>query len=120
VTPLINERIGGTLWVIWFVSWVVVSLGATLYFRGNKHVELKRRFYRWSGVACGTTFFFLIALSGMPWPGLLIFGAFVVLIIYLNIRNTTFCDACGRTVHNQMWLGRIEYCAKCGAKLPDK
>lgn len=117
---LIDERIGGVLWIVWLVSCVVISLGALFYFRGNKHVGQKRRFYRWSSITYGAMFFFLIALSGMPWPVLLIFGAFIALIIYLNIRNTTFCEACGRTVYNNMWFSRIEYCAKCGAKLPEK
>jgi hypothetical protein len=119
MVPLIDERIGGALFIVWIVSGVVVSLLSLLYFRGGKNVRLKRQFYKWWGVAYGTMFFFLIALSGMPWPVLLFFGAFIALITYLNIRNTTFCDVCGKTVYNHMWFSRIEYCAKCGAKLPD-
>ncbi|MFN2596360.1 MAG: hypothetical protein ABR563_04145 [Pyrinomonadaceae bacterium] len=118
-TALIDERIGGALWIIWFVSWVILSLGSRLYFRGNKNIRLKKRFYKWSSLAYGAMFFFLIALSGMPWFILLIFGAFIALIMYLNIRNTNFCEACGRTIYNYMWLDKAEYCAKCGAKLPD-
>jgi amino acid transporter len=119
-TALIDERIGGALWIIWFVSWVIISFGSSLYFRGNNNVRLKRQFLKWSVIGSGTTFFFLIALSGLPWFILLIFGAFIALIMYLNIRNTILCDACGRTFYNYMWFSKIEYCAKCGAKLPDK
>ncbi|MDQ3819992.1 MAG: hypothetical protein M3362_20275 [Acidobacteriota bacterium] len=117
MTPLIDERIGGALWIIWFVSSVVISVGALLYFRRNKNVRLKRQFHKWFQIAYATMFFFLIALSGMPWPVLLIFGSIIALIAYFNIKNTIFCEACGRTVYNHMWVGRAEYCAKCGAKL---
>jgi len=120
VTPLIDERIGGALWGIWFVSGLVINLGAYFYFRRNKNVRLKKQVYKRLSIAYGIMFVLLMALSGIPWPVLLIFGAFVALINYFNIKRTTFCEACGRTVYNSMWIGKPEYCAKCGAKLPDK
>ena len=117
---LIDEQTGGALWICFFILWVAVGLVNYLYFRGSTDGGRKRRIHRWMVAAYGTTYFLLIALSIGPSPVLLFFGAFIALIIYLNIRNTTFCDACGRTVYNHMWLGKADYCAKCGAKLVDK
>jgi hypothetical protein len=117
---LIDERIGGALWIIWFVAWNIIGLVGLFYFRRNKNIELKKRFYKWSAIGTGATFFLLIALLNMPWFILLFFGAFIALIMYMNVRNTIICEACGKTIYNHMWFGKIEYCAKCGAKLPDR
>jgi hypothetical protein len=117
MTPLIDERLGGMLWIIWFVLCLAISLFAWFYFRGNKDVGRKKLFHRRIVIIGGATFFLLIALSGMPWPFLLIAGAFIALIMYMNIRNTMFCGSCGRTTYNYEWWSRIEFCSKCGAKL---
>lgn len=117
---LIPEQIGGALWFIFIASWVIVALTSWIYFRFNNNIGLKRRFHKWGVIVYGTMFFFLIALSMGPSLFLLLFGAAIVLIMYLNIRNTIFCDACGKVTYLNMWFSKIEYCARCGAKLPDK
>ena len=117
---LISEHTGGLLWIIWFGSSVVIGLGSLAYFRIYPDVNLKRRFHRWFTIAYGAVFFLLIFLSMGASPPLLVFGAAIVLITYLNIRNTIFCDACGKTTYNHAWFDKAEYCAKCGARLPQK
>src|SRR5215510_4078453 len=90
---LIPEKIGGALWIIFVASWVIIGLISWIYFRFNTNIELKRRFHKWGVIVYGTMFFFLVALSMGPSLFLLLFGAAIVLIMYLNIRNTLFCDA---------------------------
>ena len=41
----------------------------------------------------------------------------VALITWLNIRAIRFCDACGRTLHNQNPFSLPTFCSKCGAPL---
>ena len=117
---LIPEQIGGALWFIFIASWAIVALISWIYFRFNNNIGLKRRFHKWGVIVYGTMFFFLISLGMGPSFFLLLFGAAIVLIMYLNIRNTIFCDACGKVTYFNMWFSKIEYCARCGAKLPDK
>jgi len=117
---LISESTGGLLWIVWFVSSVLIGLGSVVYFRMYPNVNLKRQFHRWFTIAYGVAFFLLIFVSmGASLP-LLLFGAGIVLITYLNIRNTVLCDACGKTTYNYSWFSKIEYCARCGARLPQK
>lgn len=119
---LIPEQIGGALWVIFIASCVIIGLISWLYFRGNTNIDLKRRFHKWSAIVYGAMFFLLIAITfvGRLSPILLFFGAAIALLTYLNIRNTVFCNACGKVTYFNMWFSKIEYCAKCGEKLPDR
>jgi Na+/proline symporter len=117
---LISESTGGLLWIIWFASSVLIGLGSVAYFRMYPDINLKRRFHRWFTIACGAGFFLLIILSMGVSPPLLLFSAAIVVITYLNLRNTIFCDACGKTTYNYSWFSKIEYCARCGARLPQK
>lgn len=118
---LIPEQIGGALWIIFVASWVIIGLISWLYFRGNTNIDLKRRFHKWSAIVYGAMFFFLIALSFAGFSFfLLFFGAAIALITYLNIRNTIFCNACGKQSYNYKWFSKIEYCARCGVKLHDR
>jgi hypothetical protein len=41
----------------------------------------------------------------------------VVLISYLNIKVTKFCDNCGARLYNHTWFAPMRSCSKCGAEL---
>ena len=114
---LVSEQTVVLLWIIWLVSSVLISLGSFVYFRMYPDIDLKRRFHRWFTIAYGTSFFLLIVLSEGASPISLLFGTVVVIVTYLNIRNTVFCDACGKATYNHAWFRKAEYCAKCGARL---
>ena len=94
---LISESTGGLLWIVWFASSVLIGLGSVAYFRIYPDVNLKRRFHRWFTIAYGVAFFLAMFFSMGASPPLLLFGAAIVVITYLNIRNTVFCDTCGKT-----------------------
>jgi hypothetical protein len=118
---LIAENTIGLLWVIWFGSFVVIGLISIPYFRSSyTNVNLKRQFHRWWTIGYGATMFLLIALSIDASLALLLFGPVIALIIYLNIRNTTFCESCGKSVYNHFLATKPEYCARCGERLPCK
>ena len=120
MTPLVSEHLGGLLWFIWFGTSVLIFVVSAIYFRLYPNPNLKRGFRRGFTIAYGAAFFVLIVLSIGRNPVVLVFGAIIALITYLNIRNTVFCDACGKTTYNHAWFERAEYCAKCGARLPQK
>jgi len=117
---LTRENIIGLLWIIWFVSFIIIGIASIPYFRANPNIDLKRRFHTWWTIGYGATFFLLAVLSMGASPALLLFAPVIAVIVYLNIRNTTFCDACGKAVYNYFLATKPEYCARCGARLPQK
>ena len=40
-----------------------------------------------------------------------------VLIAYLNVRNTFYCDSCGKRSTSHNWFTRSFHCPHCGYKL---
>ena len=117
---LITESTLALLFIIWFGSFFVIGLVSIPYFRAYPNVNGKRRFHRWWTIGLGSTFFFLMALSMGASLVLLLFGPFIAFIVYLHIRNTTFCEACGESFYNRFVASRPDYCARCGSKLPRK
>jgi hypothetical protein len=41
----------------------------------------------------------------------------IVLIGFLNLRVTFFCDGCGKMTQSQDWFSPTCYCPRCGHKL---
>lgn len=41
----------------------------------------------------------------------------VIVISYLNIKMTKFCDNCNATLYNHNWFSPMQFCSKCGAAL---
>jgi hypothetical protein len=118
---IIPENIRGTLLIIFFASWAIVRLIGWLYFLGNKNIDLKRRFNKWTVIVYAIMFFFLVAPGSESPPFVLLFvAAAIALVVFLNLRNTIYCNDCGKVYYHQGWFNRVKYCAKCGAKLPDK
>jgi hypothetical protein len=102
---------------IFFIFWIALGIAGSILFYFNKNVQFKKKYFRWYVILAGVLFT-LFAGMGAPWQVVLFFILPAVsLITFLNIRNTTFCDNCGRTVFNNTWFSKAEYCAKCGAKL---
>lgn len=101
--------------VILHVLFAVAGLVGGLYFMLSRDAERKQRFHVPYLVGLGVlllTWFFasdaLFAVVGVP---------AVAAIIWLNIRNTRFCPACGRTNYNAEWWTTQKYCSGCGAAL---
>jgi hypothetical protein len=45
----------------------------------------------------------------------------VAMIIWVNMRNTKYCDKCNATIYNHNWITEtISYCPRCGASLEPK
>ena len=100
-----------------FVIWIALSLGGTLFFVFSKDLALKKALFPRLTIGAGVLFGLAVATAA-PWPAALLFAPFIALISWLNIRMTRFCDACGRMLINQMWWSKMAFCPYCGTKLP--
>ena len=104
---------------VFFVVWIVLGITGFFLFYVSKNVQFKRKYFPWYVILGGVIFVLFGLGMGLPVAMLFIMLPVVTLITLLNIKSTRFCDNCGRTIINQMWFSKVEYCAKCGAKLND-
>ena len=107
------------LFPIFFVIWVALGVAGFFLFYVSKNVQFKKRFFPWYVILAGVLFISFTLVMGFPLGVLYFMVPAVALITFLNIKSTKFCGNCGRTVINQMWFTKVEYCEKCGAKLND-
>ena len=102
---------------IFFVAWIALGVAGFFLFYVSKNVQFKKRYFPWYVILGGVLFISFGLGMGFPLEMLYFMVPAVALITFLNIKSTKFCDNCGRTIINQMWFTKVEYCAKCGAKL---
>ena len=100
--------------------WILLGLGGFWLFSVSRNVAFKRKYFPWYVGLAGVLFIGFGAAMGVHPLGMAIMVPSVVLITFLNLRATQFCDACGRTVVQQMPFSRAEFCSKCGARLGDR
>jgi hypothetical protein len=102
------------------VSWIAFGLVSWLWIATRSSAEEKRLWHRRFIIVAGILFGAFISFSLVSWgqsQALLIFLPAIVLIGYLNIRFTFFCDACGKTIFSQALFSSGHYCSNCGNKL---
>lgn len=109
----------GGIFPVFYVVWISLGLAGFFLFYLSKDVTFKKKYFPWYVVLAGFLFVSFGLISGLPLRLLYIMVPAVALITFLNIRSTKFCDSCGRTMIDQNWFSKVEYCAKCGAKLND-
>ena len=102
---------------IFFVVWIALGVAGFFLFYVSKNVQFKKRYFPWYAILAGVLFISFGLGMGFPLEILYFTVPGVALITFLNIRSTKFCDNCGRTIINQAWFSKVEYCGKCGAKL---
>jgi hypothetical protein len=112
--------------MILFAIVTAVGMGIGLYFQFSRNAAFKRRWFTRVCALWMTVFLILsntmVVLRTRDLKSLrflVVEVPFVALILYLGVKNTRFCDHCGRTVNNPQWpfrrVGR--YCPYCGAEL---
>ena len=100
-----------------FGIWILLGIGGALFFYGSENAALKRKLYPLfllliTAVFLGFTFFLQGSLP-------LFLTVAVVVIGFMNLRMTRFCDACGRMVVSRAFFVAPKFCQGCGAKLTD-
>jgi len=106
-----------TVFPVFFVIWIALGILGLVYFNSDKSVAEKRRYFPRFVIGAGALFALVVFLM-VPWGAGLLFAPFVVLVTWMNLRMTRFCD-CGRVVVNQTWWRKMIYCPFCGKKLDE-
>lgn len=107
-----------TVELIVIAAWIALMVASFFLFYVNKNVRFKKKWFPRFVVLIGVLFIAFVVWMGAP-LAVLFFMVPVIALTFLNIRMTSFFDNCGRTITNQMFFSKPEYCAKCGAKLND-
>ena len=103
---------------IFFVFWAILGLGSFLFFQFYKNTKIKKKVLPVFVIFAGLIFMsFVVFMAGFSYEVLWIMVPAIALISFLNIRNTKFCDNCGKMIYNNNWFSKQEFCSKCGMKL---
>ena len=100
--------------VVFMICWIVIGIASWIFYAKASY-ETKKSAHPFLIVTFG-----LIFLGFTEWimqgkvP--LFVVAAIVVIMYLNFRNTLFCKQCGATIYSRGFT-RSEFCPKCGAPL---
>ncbi len=105
------------VFTVFFPIFAVIAIGGVIFFYLNRNVNLKRKVLVPGFVISSLIFLGFIYSMKLPNNVFWIAVPAVILISYLNIRVTKFCDSCGRTIIGQNPFSPPNYCSKCGAPL---
>jgi hypothetical protein len=105
-------------------TWIVLFCVNVYVLFGRRDASFKRKWFRRMVFLTSGLFILFVAAiaasSGLPipWPFLLCFLVpTVILIAWLNLKLTKFCDHCGATILPGNFLVRPRYCPRCGTPL---
>lgn len=105
-------------------TWITLAVVGLVASR-RMGAAAKRWWWPRAMILVGALFVFfsttLTVLESRSWSSLgilIVVVPAVVLISYLNIRFTKFCDKCGATLYSHNWFVPMTFCSKCGAELP--
>jgi len=105
------------IFLIFFSAGVVLGIISLIIFFVGKDAQLKRKLWKPFVIGTGALFLGFVYLMGVSGEAFYIMASAVILISFLNIRTTKFCDACGKKIINKNSFVKPEFCSKCGEKL---
>ena len=108
----------GGVFAVFFVFWIALGLGSFLFFQFSRDAKLKRRIWPILIICIAIIFgCFVLYMTGGDARVLFIMIPAIILISFLNLRTTRFCNSCGKTLHRQPVFSRPQFCPYCGAQL---
>ena len=117
----ISQSVGGPPpeFIAFMVFWGILGLSSFLFFHFNHNATLKRNVFPVFIILIGVIFGgFVYYIMGRQHPQVLLpLVPALIVISFLNIRTTRFCDACGKTLYRQPIFTRTQYCSHCGSEL---
>ena len=118
------RNFAGAVTGLFVATWIVLGIIGFATFFLNRDAALKRKWFPRYIVLVGILFVLFVTAEAVAGakssasPGMLVLMVpTVVLISYLNLKFTKFCDECGDTIIEQNWFSPTRFCSKCGAKL---
>jgi len=106
------------LFAVFLVFWAALAIGSFLFFQFSRDAKLKRRVWPVLIIGSGVIFgSFVLYMTRGDTRILYIMIPAIILISFLNLRRTRFCDSCGRSLHWQPVFSRPQFCPHCGAQL---
>jgi hypothetical protein len=123
----VDDHAAGSLTAIvtavFFGTWIVLGI-ASVVASWTMRAATKRRWMPIYVVLIGvlflgfsTTLMYLGSRSLASLGMLFVMVPAIVLISYLNIKLTKFCDACDATLFSSNWFMPMKFCPRCGAPL---
>ena len=107
------------LFFVFIAVWAVLGIGGAMFFTRSRDAALKRRLYPVFLIGAALVFAgFVIAVTKGAGIGPVLMIPILIVIVALNLRQTKFCDACGRTVRGSSPTALPKFCLHCGAPLP--
>lgn len=101
------------------IALLILMIGGFYITSINKDVSIKKTWYPWTVIGSGLVFILLINSRVDSMVYLVIVTIFVSISTLISLRNTSFCDECGKMVRSRNPFVPPEVCSKCGAKLKD-
>jgi hypothetical protein len=99
---------------VFMACWILLGIASWVFYNKAPY-QTKKSAHPFIGIGTGIVFLgFVEWSSGGKVPWLFVIG--VVVVIFLNIRNTQFCPECNATIYPR-GFSRPSFCPKCGAKL---
>jgi Na+/H+ antiporter NhaD/arsenite permease-like protein len=115
-----KEDPASPMFLAYLVGWVVLAVGSWLHVRSRPTPQEKKRWSdRWCILAgiFVTVFMCLILVVWKQYVGIPIFLAAGIGITLLNLRNTYYCESCGKRSFAQNWFSKTFHCPHCGTQL---
>jgi len=97
--------------------WIVLGIISFSIFVLGRDAKLKRKLWMPFVIGVGILFVSFGYLTGIGEQLFLVMVPAVILITYLNIKSTKFCDNCGKMIFNQNIFQIHKFCSRCGEKL---
>ena len=110
----------GQYFPFYLVGWAFLAIFTWLWIRSRPTPQEKKLWSDRMAIIVAvfvTGFMSFVLVSWRQYSSIPIFVAFGALITYLNIRNTRYCESCGRRVRSLSWFTRSAHCPYCGNKL---
>ena len=95
--------------LVFMAVWLALGLTSFLFFHFNRNAALNRRIWPAFIISIGLIFGgFVYFIMGQQQPQVLyLMVPAIILISLLNIRTTSFCDSCGKTLYRQPVLSSL-------------
>jgi hypothetical protein len=103
-----------TTFVVFAACWIAIWIASWIFYSKASY-QTKKSAHPFLIVAFGIMF---LAFTEWMMQGKLplFFVAALIVIMYLNFRNTQFCERCGATIYSRGFT-RSKFCPTCGAPL---